>query len=761
LMLVGFIAGITVGSLIVSFVVGKVKNLFGFLAICQLGIVLSMIAVLPLYGRVPYYFWSVAHALNRSASTYPIFLTTEFLFGLGLMIIPTIFLGMSLPSASRIASRSISVLGRSVGNVFSVNTFGTVAGSLIAGLVLIPAVGVKGTIETAVLINLALGVLVLVTEHGYRRIPKYVVLASLIVATGAYLFFAPDWNRTVELSGVFRLINRNVAPPISYEAYLAGNQARNAVYYKEGASATVAVVESPTLDGMQNVLYINGKADASSIADLPTQVLLAQLPTVLHPGIDSALVIGLGSGVTAGSILTHPVKSLDCVEISPEVVEAEQYFENVNHRPLADPRMHLHVEDALAFLKLSGNRYDVVVSEPSNPWIAGIGNLYTEEFFSLARRHLKRGGMMVQWFHLYEMDDETFRLVLRTFHSAFPNVSVWYSMIADVILIGSDGPLPFNYDRVRERMLEPNVRDDLRRILITEPTTLLSLEALSSNRVQAYQTEGPMNTEDHPLLEYQAPRTFYVNVGVTELAKFDERLDITGGTTLLERYLETHRLTDEQVLEIGTLHATGQRGYPPLGYTILGEYCQRHPEDHQALSKLADVADAIGRDGEALKYRQELADRDPERADYLERYAWQKFSRERTTANAFSAFDPAESIRLLKKCTTLCADTVDRYRVRLGDIYFSVQEYREAMAQYARALLIRELHDPDLRISQDALLVQFARSLYHLGMRDRAAGYALQATWLNPNNQDARNLIYTIWTYPNPASGDTLRTSTN
>jgi tetratricopeptide (TPR) repeat protein len=359
------------------------------------------------------------------------------------------------------------------------------------------------------------------------------------------------------------------------------------------------------------------------------------------------------------------------------------------------------------------------------------------------------------------MDDETFRLVLRTFESTFQDVSIWYSMVADVILIGTDGTTSFDFTALQERILNPAISEDLKRILITKPTTLLSLQALTTGRVEAYLTEGPLNTEDCPRLEYWAPRTFYINRGVTELPKFDERLDIRGGSTLLEKYVDTHTLTDDELLEIGTLHSTGQRGYPPLGYAVLFDYCKNNPRDHTALDRLADVADLIGHDEESLQYRGALAGKKPERVEFLEKYAWQKFSRERKSANAFVRFDADESIRLLKKCTVLCADTVDRYRVRLGDIYFSTQEYKQAVAQYARALQIRESHEPDPRISQDALLVQFARSLYHLGIRDRAAGYALQATWINPNNQDARDLIYSIWTTKSHPAGDTLQRSTN
>jgi spermidine synthase len=759
LMLVGFIAGIAVGSLIVANLVRRIRNLFGFLSVCQLGIVLSMIAILPVYGRIPYYFWIVAHTLNRSETTYPIFLAIEFLFGFGIMIIPTIFMGMSLPVASRIATSDIKVLGKSVGSVFSFNTLGTVVGTLLAGLVLIPLVGIKRTIEIAVLINLALGSYVLLVDRAYRSAKKYAFLVILVAVTGLYFVFGPDWDRAVSLSGVFRNINRNTPPPASYDVFEAVNKPEGLSYYKEGASATVAVIASESPEGLQNVLYINGKADASSVIDLPTQVLLGQLPGLFHPNPHTALVVGLGSGVTVGSILTHPIERVDCVEISPEVVEAERYFEHVNNRPLSDNRTKLYVEDALAFLKLSASRYDFIVSEPSNPWIAGIGNLYTVEFFDEARKHLNSGGIMVQWFHLYEMDDETFKMVVRTFQTSFKNVSLWYSMVADVILLGSDQPIPFNYASLQSKMQEKKVQDDLARILITHPTTLLSLQALSTEKAAEYAGSGSLNTEDHPNLEYGAPRSFFVNRGVVELPKYDGRLSIIDESTFLQNYIKTHPLTDRQLLEIGMLHSSGQHGYLSFGYSVLAEYWKRNPRDYRTLDRLAEVAERLRNIEEAIQYRKILADKNSGERDYLEKYAWLKFSHERNTANAIVEFKIDDTERLLNKCIELSADTVDRYRVQLADVYLSVQEYRKAMNNYARALKIRESYAPDKRIRQDALLVQFARSLYGLGIRDRAAGYALQATWINPDNQDAKDLIYKMWTASPKAANDSSQES--
>ena len=441
LMLVAFISGITIGSYIVSFLVQRVRHLPSLLIWCQFGIVLSLLVTLPLYARIPYEFWRAATILTRSEATYPFFLTIQFFFSFILMIVPTIFLGMSLPVATRIAARGIDVLGKSVGNVFAVNTLGTVVGSLSAGLILIPLIGIKHTIEVGIGFNLLAGMLILFFAGTVSRRNVLVVVPILLISLIGYVLVSPNWSQSAMLTGVFRQINCDVKPPASYSIYMKGLENTKVIYYREGTMATVGVIESGSSNNSSRILVINGKADASSTVDMPTQVLLGQLPCLLHSNAQTALVIGLGSGVTAGSILTHPIKHLDCVEISPEVVEASSKFNDVNHQPLTDPRMTLHIEDALAFLNLTPRMYDIIVSEPSNPWIAGIGSLYTTEFFEMCKRRMNTGGMMIQWFHLYEMDDDIFKMVVRTFRSSFKYVSIWQPVGGDVILLGIEQPV--------------------------------------------------------------------------------------------------------------------------------------------------------------------------------------------------------------------------------------------------------------------------------------------------------------------------------
>ncbi|MBI3765132.1 MAG: methyltransferase [Ignavibacteriales bacterium] len=704
-----------------------------------------MLVTLPIYGRIPYYFWHVAHILTRSNSTYPIFLSIQFLFGFFIMLIPTIFLGMTLPVASRIASRTIQVLGRSIGNVFSVNTLGTVVGSLAAGLMLIPAVGVKHTIEIGLVLNLIAGIIILMADVLRPTWKKVTILFTTVVVGGMSLVIVPEWNRLFMITGVFRQINRNAEPPPSFAAFSSIYAQDDLLYYKEGASATVAVLESRYANTKQNVLLVNGKPDASSRADLPTQVLLAQLPLVFHPRAQDALVIGLGSGVTVGSVLTHPVRSVDCVEISPEVVEASVHFNHVNNHPLEDPRTHLHIDDALSFLKLTNKNYDVIVSEPSNPWIAGIGSLYTREFFQKCRERLNPGGLMVQWFHLYEMDDETFKLVVQTFQSSFQSVTVWQSMTMDVILIGSEKQPTLDMTALREKLNQLRIKQDIERIRIADPVVLLSLQMVSQDRLSEYVGYGEMNTEDLPLLEYWAPRAFFVNKGVRDFSRFDERLNGGSGTILLQKYKEQFGLSDEEKRSIGTLHTTADGGNNQLGYSLLQDYLHNHPEEALAVELYSDACARLNRRDEGLDYLKRLAVLRSNDPNVLEKYATVKYQSLHSIMSAIAPISIAEPESLLKRCVELSADSVDRFRIELGDMYLDVCRYPEAVNNYRRALEIREGHEFTQRIPQDLLLYKYATALSYAGDDRQAIAYAVQAYALNADNLEAKDLAYALY----------------
>jgi spermidine synthase/tetratricopeptide (TPR) repeat protein/MFS family permease len=745
LMLVAFITGITLGSWFVTTFVDRIRNLFGFLALCQLGVGLSMAVMLPLYGMIPYAYWKIGALLSRTAGAYTVFLTLQFLFSISLMIVPTIFLGMTLPIASKIAARSLDVLGRSVGLVFSVNTMGTVIGSVAAGLVMIPAVGIRHTMEVAMILNvaLALALAVVAPATGRRLRIAYAGLSVLIVA--GYFTFSSDWNKTVMLSGTFRSIARGVEPPKTYRAFQERDIYSTIYYYKEGVSGTIGVVEGRSTYGTQRVLIVNGKADASSSVDLPTQVLLGQVPMMLHPQADTALVIGFGSGVTVGSMLTHPVQHVQCVEIAPEVIEASLFFDDVNHRPLSDRRSKLAIDDALSFLKLSATRYDVIVSEPSNPWIAGIGNLYTAEFWQLCRQRMRPGGLMVQWVQLYETNDEIVQMIIRTFQSVFPHISMWQSLVGDVLLVGSLQEVPLDQQRLAQRLEQPAVQSDLARIEIRDVATFLSLHMIGNERLREYALAGPLNTEKLPLLEYAAPRALFMNQGVGTLARFDERFLPAVSSAWLTQRSAHQPLTAQERLNIARYHSSSSRGHRILAYGMLKEYVNARPQDVDALVQLAAICEQLGRREEQVELLKRAAGLRPRDPDVLGAYARAKFLSDRAVASNYAATDNEDIKEILRRCIRLTNDTDHYYRVLLGDVHYAKGEYADAAAEYRAAIELMTSDEDDPRIRMDGLLYQLARSLVYTGERDRALGYALQATMINPEHEEAKDLVYSLW----------------
>ena len=745
IMLTGVIAGITAGSLLAAALLRVRRNVLRLLAVCQFAVVAAMLLTMPLYGRIPYVFWNVARILVRTDVTYPIFLIIEFGFSFFIVAVPTVFLGMSLPLAARLATRTLNSLGRSVGNVFAVNTIGTVIGSLGAGLVLVPLVGVRHAMEAGVFLNLLAGLVVLAADGRWTRRLRWLTAVAAVAGMIMYALLVPDWGRGAMLSGVFRLVSTNAAPPESYARFREASEHETVLYYRDGTTGTVGVIQRATPEGPQRILIINGKADASSRADLPTQVLLGELPMLVHRQPSTALVIGLGSGVTLGSLLRHPLERVDCVEISPEVVEASALFDSVSQAPLRDPRAVLTIEDALAFLKLTPRRFDVIVSEPSNPWIAGIGDLYTTEFFEACKSHMNRGGLMVQWFHLYEMDDELFKLVVRTFQQSFPSVSVWQSMSSDVILLGSAEPMTNDDEHIRSVMERPKVREDLARTGIVSLPALLSLRIMADEAVARFAGAGPTNTEDLPRLEYEAPKAFFVNRGVGAILQSDERLKLGRMAGLLGHWKAEGLLHDEDLRTIGMLHTQRSRGNLHLGCSVLEDYLRRAPNDVEVLQRMAEAAAFLHRSEQEIEFLRRLVLLEPENLPLREQYAWAWYTFERSRANGLTGFDAEPYVRMIRTCIAACGDTVTRYRARLADMYYNSQEYQKAADQYARALQIRESHQADASFPDDALLLQLARCLHELGQTDRALGYALQASQTEPANRDASDFIYQIW----------------
>jgi tetratricopeptide (TPR) repeat protein len=294
---------------------------------------------------------------------------------------------------------------------------------------------------------------------------------------------------------------------------------------------------------------------------------------------------------------------------------------------------------------------------------------------------------------------------------------------------------------MRAKMERPAVRRDLERIFLGHLPSLLSLQFCTPGTVRDYVGRGPLNSEDRPLLEYGAPRSFFLNRGTGEFYTHDERMTFDPSELLLARLFESLPPSAEDLRKVARLHAMPGHGNYAFAYSLARRIHQVNPKDSAALHLIADVSERMGKQDEALQHRRTIAAREPDNPASIARYAWMVFSRERPYASRFAREEWPETEALLRRAIELSLDTVDMYRFRLGSYYYETQRYAEAADSYRRALEIRQDRQGDPAVSQDGLLLNLARALERLGEPTQAVAYAAQAALQNPANRQALEMV--------------------
>jgi spermidine synthase len=370
------------------------------------------------------------------------------------------------------------------------------------------------------LLALALCVPVLVRAWTLKR--KEFLAAGSLMAAGLIVSCVAGGEgwRYVLSSGVFRSrethVDRNLVQ--------SRKQHVKILFYEDAADATVSVEEwDATTNSVGISLRINGKPEASSKGDLGTQMLLGHLPMMLRPESKDVFILGLASGISASAFLAHPVDHIVVADNCAPVLRAVHLFNPWNRGIATNPVTRIWLEDARTVLKLQSQQYDVIVSEPSNPRFASVGSVFSREFYQIAANRLKPGGLMVQWFHVYEMHDGIVDLVLRTFGSVFPSMEIWDSGAGDVILVGSQQPFDSSLEHLRIACGREMVRHDLAAIGIDSPEALLARQFASQRTAYAIAGPGPIQSDNFPVLEYEAPLAFFIGATASSVTRFDER----------------------------------------------------------------------------------------------------------------------------------------------------------------------------------------------------------------------------------------------
>ena len=429
---------------------------------------------------------------------------------------PAALIGAVLPLMIRAVSAADSTLGTKVGSLLTWNTLGAVGGTLLTGFFLMPQAGLRNAFAVLALV-LGLAALVIAWQRRWGR-GTLGATAVCGLTVGIFAFGSEGWQ-TVMSSGAFRM------QETVYDKNLmaAWKKHIKLVFYEDAPDATVSVDQA---DGLATPavlgLRINGKADAGT-RDMETQFLLAHLPMLARPGARDAFVLGMGSGITAGALLAYPLEHIDVAENCEPVIRAAQLFADWNRHLENNPRARVWDEDARTVLKLRPQLYDVIITEPSNPWTIGVGAVFSREFYELAARRLKPGGVVCQWFHTYEMQDDLLNLILRTFGSVFPDMEIWDIGDGDIIILGSQQPWRTGPEVFRRGFAIDRVREDMRMIDIQSPEALMARQLASQQTAFAIAGPGHIQSDLFPVLEYEAPRAFFLNAVSLLLDRYDER----------------------------------------------------------------------------------------------------------------------------------------------------------------------------------------------------------------------------------------------
>jgi spermidine synthase len=494
-----FLVGIAIGALAGAWLTRRGPSA-GRLAAALL---VSAAGALTALSLVPFAVKWIASAVAAPGASFGSIVRLQTTFVAALMLPMTVAFGAAFPLAVSLAVRSDRPVSSDVAVAYAANTVGAIAGALAGGFWLVPTLGLQGSVRAAAALATAgfIVITILMAAGGTAASrARKMLTAVAAVATASAAWFLPPWDRELVSSGAYKYAS---LLPADYRDALLGTG--TLLYYREGAASTVSVRR---LAGV-TALAIDGKVDASNGGDMLTQRLLAHVPLLLHDAPRRVGLIGLGSGVTLASALSHPVDRVDVVEISREVRDASMFFARENRDALRDPRTRLIVGDGRTHLVLGRELYDVIISEPSNPWMAGIAALFTREFFEGAQRRLAPGGLLCQWAHTYDIRDTDLRSIVATFTSVFADAMLLLVGDGDVLLVGSREPIVPRLDAVRSGWMRPGVAADLADVAVTDPALIVSLVAGTRPDLERYSSGARWQSDDRLSLEFTGPRGLY------------------------------------------------------------------------------------------------------------------------------------------------------------------------------------------------------------------------------------------------------------
>ncbi len=480
-MLTTFLIGLGLGSLIFGRLLDWVKRPLLLLAVVQLLIGISAMLSVWEIGRL----WVVLGFLEpKIGGSWVKLMGVRYAGAFYLMAVPTILLGVVFPLAGKIYAENLKNLGRRIGTIWAVNAVGWIAGAFVAGLALIPLVGITKSIMIVGTANISLGVVVAylngLLEPRFRWVPvaMVAVLAGAVVATS--------------------VVESSKLQPIQPGEEL--------IYYNEDATASAAVVQKFDV----KTLMVNGREEVPTTYNaLRTFHMLGHLPLMLHRDPTEVLVVSFGAGVASGAVAEHDLRRIDIVEIHGEALEASNLFLQENQSVLDDPRVKVIVDDGRNYMLRTTKQYDVITSDATHPLGGDSWVLYTREFYQLCKSRLKPNGLMAQWLPIHMLAPEDYKSIVRTFQSVYPNTSLWYTNDY-TLMLGASEEFTIDFALLTERFEDERVLDDLKQFHLDSPLAFLSTFVMGKDSLAKF-TEGvEINSDNHPFVQPPRRRSEFV-----------------------------------------------------------------------------------------------------------------------------------------------------------------------------------------------------------------------------------------------------------
>ncbi len=539
MMLTVFLLGIFLGSLLLIPLASRIHNIRTALLILQASTGLYVLG--SLYGiesilSAP---WNGYNLTDPAVAFLRYFKDSA-----GLMLLPTLLLGMCFPLLIKVVSGGHKNVGKATGQIYSANTLGAIFGSLCAGFLFLPNLGSQVSLTLIATLNL--------------------LTTVLLFRTGNYMTPAVRKGLTVVFAALILFVNMAIPADLLNPFFMrdsAGKRnLKKLLYFEEGLSDTVAVFKDDygVLDPTAKRLITNGiSMSASNLIATRYMKLFAHVPILLVDQPDDVLVVCFGTGQTTGAAGMHPrVKSVDSLELSTSVINAGEMFADQNHQALKNPKINYVIQDGRNHLLTTHKRYDVITSEPPPPRTAFTVNLYTREYYELQKNRLKPGGIAAQWIPLHSQGEEEVDMHFKTFRSVFPYTMGWMSVANEILIIGSDQPIQIDFDKLKVRLEEPEVKKALADIEIPNIFSFLSNIWLLDEQIQALGAGHPLITDNHPAIEFYLDLGNVIDVSGREKYVFN-RASFDQVANYVENLSETDRLLLKNYYDAMDLYQRG------------------------------------------------------------------------------------------------------------------------------------------------------------------------------------------------------------